>query len=72
VPKKNRVPDRRRLISLQEAGDMLGVSSVTVRRMINDGTISGYRVRGAIRVDANELEPGGRAVKIIEPGTLQP
>ena len=51
---------------------MLGLSPVTVRRMINKGQVTGYRVGGVIRVDANELEPGGRAVTIIKPGTLQP
>jgi excisionase family DNA binding protein len=47
----------RRYISTEEAADFLGVSKRTVRRWIDQGQLTGYRVGPRyIRVDANEVE----------------
>lgn len=44
-------------LSLAEAADRLGVSPRTVRRMIADGTIAGYRIRTRmLRVTAADVE----------------
>lgn len=43
--------------SLEDAADHMGVHVRTIRRMIADGTITGYRFGArAIRVDLNELD----------------
>lgn len=48
---------RRRYITLSEAADYLSVTDRTVRQMIADGRLTGYR-SGArlVRVDLNELD----------------
>jgi excisionase family DNA binding protein len=47
----------RRYISTEEAADFLGVSKKTVRRWIDTGRLTGYRVGPRyIRVDLNEVE----------------
>ena len=47
----------RRYRSIQQGAEYLGVSTVTLRRMIARGEIHGYRVSGKIiRVDLNELD----------------
>lgn len=58
----------RRLISLTEAAQHLGVHKATIRRRIADGTLTGHRIGPRlIRVDLNEVDsllraiPAGRA-----------
>jgi excisionase family DNA binding protein len=49
----------RRLLSVAEVAERLGVSRRTVQRKIRDGTIPSYQLGGkrtAVRVDAFELE----------------
>lgn len=48
----------KRLVSLQEAADIYGVSVKTVRRRIAEGHLPGYRLRGTrgIRVRSSELD----------------
>lgn len=47
-----------RLITLNEAAEVLGVCSATIRRRISDGTITGYRIKGsrAIRLRVSDVE----------------
>jgi excisionase family DNA binding protein len=48
----------RRLITVKEAAERMAVSDRTVRNMIRDGRITGYRTDGpgsAIRLDPEEL-----------------
>ncbi|WP_006247204.1 excisionase family DNA-binding protein [Mycolicibacterium tusciae] len=50
---------KRRYISIAEAADYLQVSDRTVRRLIADGELTGYRMgrsRRTIRVDLNEID----------------
>jgi len=50
---------RRRYITIQEAADYLQISDRTVRRLIADGELTGYRMgrsRRLIRVDLNEID----------------
>lgn len=46
-----------RLITQQQAADVLGVTDRTIRNMISRGVITGYTVPGvrAVRVDKDEL-----------------
>ena len=47
----------RRWASIQQAAEHLGVTDRTIRQMIADGRICGYRNgRKVIRVDLNELD----------------
>ncbi|OBJ51010.1 excisionase family DNA-binding protein [Mycobacterium asiaticum] len=48
---------RRRYATLEQAGEYLGVTSRTIRTMIADGRLTGYR-NGAriVRVDLNEID----------------
>lgn len=58
-----RHPERatRRWASLKDAGDYLGVTDRTIRQMIMDGKIRGYRSNARlIRVDLNELDAAMR------------
>lgn len=50
-------PDRRRYAKIIEAAEYLGVTDRTIRDMILDGRLTGYR-NGArlVRVDLNELD----------------
>lgn len=56
-----RHPDRpvggRRYVKMSEAAEYLGVTDRTVRQMIADGRLTGYR-NGArlVRVDLNEID----------------
>ena len=47
-----------RLVSVKAAAAYLGVSQRTLRRMIDDGRLTGHRMEGSrfIRVDMNEIE----------------
>lgn len=50
---------RRRYISIAEAADYLQISTSTVRRLISDGELNGYRIGQSgrlIRVDMNEID----------------
>jgi excisionase family DNA binding protein len=50
---------RRRFITIAEAADYLQISDRTVRRLIADGELTGYRMgrsRRVIRVDLNEID----------------
>jgi excisionase family DNA binding protein len=56
----------RRWASIQETADYLGVHAKTVRQMIADGRLPGYRAGGRlVRVDLNDadaaLQPYGGA-----------
>jgi excisionase family DNA binding protein len=48
---------RRRYISINDAAEYLGVTERTIRQMISDGRLIGYR-NGAkfIRLDLNEID----------------
>jgi excisionase family DNA binding protein len=51
------VAERRRYAKLKEAADYLGVTERTVRQMIADGRLTGYRNGSRlVRVDLNELD----------------
>lgn len=48
---------RRRYATLEQAGEYLGVTSRTIRMMIADGRLTGYRNGPRIvRVDLNEVD----------------
>lgn len=51
-------PAKRKWGSLQQAADLLGVTPLTIRRLISTGAIAGYRLPGSptIRVDLEALE----------------
>lgn len=58
---------RRRYARISEAAEYLGVAERTVRQMISDGRLTGYRSGGKlVRVDLNEvddaMQPFGGAV----------
>jgi excisionase family DNA binding protein len=63
----NREQKRRRYVSQPQAAEYLGVTSRTIRQMISDGRLTGYRSGTKIvRVDLDELDaamqPFGGAV----------
>lgn len=48
---------RRRYASIKESADYLGVTDRTIRQMIADGRLTGYRNGGKlIRLDLNEID----------------
>jgi excisionase family DNA binding protein len=50
-------PPQRRWASIQDTADYLGVTDRTVRQMIADGRLTGYRSGGRlIRLDLNEVD----------------
>ena len=50
-------PARRRYVTLQEAGDYLGVTERTIRAMIADGRLTGYRMgKRFIRLNLDEID----------------
>lgn len=54
MPKSTRP---RRYVSIAEAADYLGVTDRTVRQMIADGRLTGYRNgKRLIRLDVNEID----------------
>lgn len=60
VPVKDSVT-RRRYAKLSEAAEYLGVTDRTIRQMIADGRISGYRAGSRlVRVDLNEIDKAMR------------
>jgi excisionase family DNA binding protein len=44
-----------RLISIKVAAEQLGVSGMTVRRLISEGELPGIRVRGDLRIAQGDL-----------------
>lgn len=51
------IPYRRRYVKMAEAAEYLGVTDRTIRQMIADGRITGYRNGSRlVRVDLNELD----------------
>ena len=62
-------PATRRWASLIEAAAHIGVSEKTIRRMISDGEITGYRMGPRlIRVDLHELDA---LMRPIPPATIK-
>lgn len=54
---------KRQLITLDQAAELLAVSPRTVRRMISDGTLTGYRLGPRLlRVDAGEIDRLGHRI----------
>jgi excisionase family DNA binding protein len=50
-------PSRRRYVKIAEAADYLQVTTRTVRQMIADGRLTGYRCGDRlVRLDLNEIE----------------
>jgi excisionase family DNA binding protein len=48
---------RRHYVSVIEAAEYLGVSDRTIREMIHDGRLTGYRNgRKLVRLDLNEID----------------
>ncbi|WP_322860105.1 excisionase family DNA-binding protein [Mycobacterium europaeum] len=48
---------RRRYVTLAEAAEYLGVTARTIRQMIADGRLTGYRASyRLVRVDLNEID----------------
>lgn len=57
MPSPTTTSPRRRYCSINEAADYLGVTERTVRPMIADGRLVGYRMgRRFIRLDLNEID----------------
>jgi excisionase family DNA binding protein len=53
--------DGKRLITIQQAAEMLSVHAKTVRRRIDDGTLTGYRFGPRlIRLDSAEVDETAR------------
>lgn len=47
----------RRWASMQQAADHIGVTTRTIRQMITDGKVRGYRINARLyRVDLNEID----------------
>jgi excisionase family DNA binding protein len=48
---------RRRYVKIREAADYLGVTERTIRQMISDGRLTGYRSGPRlVRLDLNEID----------------
>jgi excisionase family DNA binding protein len=52
-------------ISIEAAADQLGVCTRTVRRMIAEGDLPGYRLKRAIRVRESDLEAAMRPIPTV-------
>ncbi|OBB48413.1 excisionase family DNA-binding protein [Mycobacterium sp. 852002-51961_SCH5331710] len=53
----NRAARRRRYATVNDAADYIGVSDRTIRKMIVDGRLTGYRSgTRLVRVDLNEID----------------
>lgn len=54
---KTNDPVRRRYAKIEEAAQYLGVHHRTIRKMIADGRLTGYRSSGRmVRVDLNDID----------------
>ncbi|WP_280829369.1 excisionase family DNA-binding protein [Mycobacterium sp. OTB74] len=57
MPAVHESQTRRRYVKLAEAAKYLGVTERTVRQMIADGRLTGYRNgRRLVRLDLNEID----------------
>lgn len=57
TPQQDHSPALRRYVTLQEAGDYLGVTERTIRAMIADGRLTGYRMgKRFIRLNLDEID----------------
>jgi excisionase family DNA binding protein len=57
----NLVPALRRWVSIQDAAEYLGVTDRTIRQMIADGRLTGYRSgTRLVRLDLNEINAAMR------------
>ncbi len=74
MPAIDRHPERRRrLVSVEDAGSYVGMSTKTIRRRLADGSLTGYRIGPRlIRVDLNELEDGLRPIASADDALLAP
>lgn len=55
------IQTRRRYVKIGEAADYLGVTERTIRQMIADGRLRGYRSgTRLVRVDLNEIDAAMR------------
>lgn len=45
-----------RWLQVKEAAELLNVSEATIRRCLRSGELEGIKVRGAVRVDRDDLE----------------
>lgn len=59
--KKNQTPETvtevvPRFVSLNVAGDRVGLCARTIRRAIGRGELTGYKLGSALRVDLDELD----------------
>ena len=53
----DKIPSRRRYVKLAEAAEYLQVTDRTIRQMIADGRLTGYRSgERLVRVDLNEVD----------------
>ena len=56
-PDRTYSPTRRRYITINEAADYLGVTERTIRTMISDGRLTGYRMGNRfIRLNLDEID----------------
>lgn len=54
-------PTRRRYVTINDAAEYLGVTERTIRKMIADRRLTGYRMsRRVIRLDLNEIDAAMR------------
>jgi excisionase family DNA binding protein len=51
-----RVTTQSRYISQAETGELLGVTDRTVRNMISDGRLRGYKIGRTVRLRLSEVE----------------
>jgi excisionase family DNA binding protein len=55
--KTDPTPRRRHYVKQSEAAEYLGVTDRTIRQMIADGRLTGYRSgRRIVRIDLNEID----------------
>lgn len=56
----------RRFISCRQCAELLGLHEMTIRVMVNRGTLPGVKIGGAVRIDTVKLE------KVLEAQSLAP
>ena len=54
-----------RFLKVKEAADSLNVCELTIRRMVNAGKVTAYKIGGALRISDNSLRA---SIEIVEPG----